>query len=393
MDPARKLNIAMVCDPVTDYTAGVFVTTQRLSLLLQERGHKVIFIAAKSKLSPKKIDDYHGIKVYRFFGILLPKTEGRWYNAFPTIGQLKKVFEEEKIDVVHIMLPTPMAFIAIKAAQSLGIKVVAHSHAQAENVFLHVPKILGRDLLSKLYEKYMAWIYNHAEKLIFPSEFAKQLLWKPGMKPSIVISNGVNLKHYRKMEVGNFFERFNLPRDAFHILYVGRLHPEKEVDVLLKALEEVKDKYPSINAMIVGGGHMEGWLQKLARKLKLEKEARFLGMVSDEDKILAYSACDVFVLPSIAELEGMVVLEAMACGKPVIIANAPMSAARFFVKGNGLLFKAGDPGDLALQILTLIQNSKLRGEMGEMSLKDVKDYDIERSVSKLEELYYSVLGQ
>jgi len=106
---------------------------------------------------------------------------------------------------------------------------------------------------------------------------------------------------------------------------------------------------------------------------------------------LAYNASDIFVLPSIAELEGMAVLEAMACGKPIIIANSKESASRFFVEDNGFLFETLNHKDLAEQVLKLITDADLRRKMGKVSLEKVKNYDINKSVELLEEVYYSAL--
>jgi glycosyltransferase involved in cell wall biosynthesis len=94
----------------------------------------------------------------------------------------------------------------------------------------------------------------------------------------------------------------------------------------------------------------------------------------------------------LAELEGMVILEAMACEKPIIVSDSQMSASRFFVDGNGLLFKTLDYKDLARQALKLITNPDLRKTMGETSLRKSKEYDIHKSVNKLEEVYNSVLN-
>jgi len=129
----------------------------------------------------------------------------------------------------------------------------------------------------------------------------------------------------------------------------------------------------------------------LAESLGVNKHITFLGIVSEEDKILAFNASDIFILPSLAELEGMVVLEAMACGKPIIISDAEMSASRFFVDGNGLLFKTLDPESLAEQALKIITDADLRKKMGEASLEKIKNYDINRSVEMLEEVYYKAL--
>ena len=183
----QKLNIAMICDPIGSNKSGVVVSTLRFGKLLKERGHHVIFIGAKSK--EHKEDSYHnGIKTYRYRSLPIPKSNG-WNLAFPTIKELKKVFQEEKINVVHIILPMSGAIVAIKAARALNIKIVAHSHSQPENLFMDMPTII-RPTLDNLWNKYLIWLYSKAESLIYPTEMAQSLLKKLDKKntSSIVIS-------------------------------------------------------------------------------------------------------------------------------------------------------------------------------------------------------------
>jgi|SRR3989344_50229 len=388
--PKQKLNIAMVCDPIGNNKSGVVVSTLRFGKLLKERGHHVIFIGAKSK--EHKENNYHEeIKTYRYRSLPVPRSGG-WNLAFPTVKELKRVFQEEKINVVHILLPMSGTIVAVKAAKALNIKIVAHSHSQPENLFMDMPKII-QPILSNLWNKYLTWIYGKSEVLIYPTEMAYSLLQKLNSKnhPSVVISNGINLKEFQPVAIGNFHERFNIPDDKIKLLFVGRLFPEKSVDTLIKAIPHIIKKHSNTHAMIVGAGHLRQKLEKLANILGVYKNITFLGLVSEEDKILAYNASDIFVLPSLAELEGIVVLEAMACGKPIIVSDAEMSASRYFVNGNGFLFKKQNHEDLAEEVLKLITDDNLRKKLGEVSLEKIKNYDINQSVTRLEEVYYSTL--
>lgn len=386
----QKINIAMVCDPIGSNKSGVVVSTLRFGKLLKERGHHVIFIGARSK-EHKDHSHHHDIKAYRYRSIPLPKSGG-WHMAFPTIRELKKVFKEEKIDIVHILLPMSGAIVAIKAARALGIKIVAHSHSQPENLFMDMPKFI-RPILDNLWNRYLSWVYGQAELLIYPTDMARGLLEKLNHKkqPSAVVSNGINLGEFKPKEIGDFYDRYKIPVDKIKLLFVGRLFPEKSVDTLIKAIPHIISKYPDTHVMIVGGGHLRDKLEKLTQKLGVEPNVTFLGLVSEEDKILAYNASDIFILPSLAELEGMVVLEAMACGKPVIVSDAEMSASRYFVDSNGFLFKAEDHANLAHQVLRLITDVDLRKKLGQVSLEKSKHYDINKSVKLLEEVYRSTL--
>ncbi len=385
-----KLSIAMICDPIGSNKSGIVVSTLRFAKILKDRGHNVIFIAARSK--EHKGHSYHnGIKAYRFRSIPIPKSGG-WNLAFPTVKELKKIFKEENINIVHIILPMSASIVAIKAARSLNIKMVAHSHSQPENLFTDVPKFI-QPILNNAWNSYLAWTYDKTESLIYPSEMAHTLLEKLSRKnqTSHIISNGIDTNEFKPMPIGDFYKRFNIPEDTTKLLFVGRLFPEKSVDTLIKAAPHIIQKHPHTHIMIVGDGHLRQKLEKLSSDLDVKKSITFLGLVSENDKILAYNASDIFVLPSLAELEGMVVLEAKACGKPIIIADSKMSASRFFVDGNGFLFETKNHIDLAKKTILLIADADLREKMGKVSLEKSKNYDIHRSVDKLEEVYYLTL--
>lgn len=392
MNGKKKLHIAMVCDSVSDCLAGSFVSTLRFAQALKDKGHTIIFISARTSVN-RTHGFYKGIKEHRFPSVLLPKTEGSFYLGFPTVSQLNRIFQEEHIDVVHVFLPTPATIIALKAAKRMGIKIVAHSHAQPENVLLVLPRILSvlHGPLGRLYYKYLAWIYRQAHSIIYPTEFAKNFFPDLHAINHRVISNGVDTTKFKKIAKADAAVRFNVKPTEKNIVYVGRLHPEKSVDTLIKAVPHIISKQPDAHIYIVGAGHQDKLLEGLARKLHIQDYVTFLGKVSDEDLVPAYNLGDIFVLPSLAELEGMAVLEALACGLPVIVANAPSSAARYFVRENGLLFDPGNERDLAKKVITLLENDSLRESMAQTSLAMSKRYDLTKSIELLEEVYYSVI--
>lgn len=381
----------MVCDPISDYKSGVLVSTLRFAERLRNRGHKIIFIAARSPMNPKD-DTLNGFKVYRFPSMLIPKSEKSWYLSFPSKEKIKKILQEEKIDILHTLLQLPSSIISTKAAKTLGIKIISHAHSQPENIFMYMPKYLGRDFFSGIYFKYLSWSHKQAHAVAYPSEFAKKIFFNiSGGDNHVVISNGVDPDEFKKIDAGNFFDKFNLSDKIKKVFYVGRLHPEKCVDTMIKSVPHVIKDQPDAHFFIAGFGHQENELKQLSVKLALEKNITFMGKISEKDKIMAYNACDIFVSPSIAELEGMTTLEAMACGKPIIIANSENSAVTYFVDKNGFLFEPKNEKDLASKIISALSDKDLLNKMGEASYQKSKQYDINESVSKLENLYYSVL--
>ena len=266
----RKLNIALVCDPVGSNKSGVVVSTMRFGKLLQERGHHVIFIAAKNK--EHKANSIHdGIKTYRYRSLPVPKSGG-WNVALPTVKELKKVFTDEKIDIVHVTIPMTGAIMAIKAARALHIKIIAHSHSQPENLFMDAPKFL-QPTLHKAWNGGLAWLYNKAEALIYPSELAHTLLEKLSRKdqPWKFISNGIHTDVFKPLPIGDFYDRYKIPKDSVKLLFVGRLFPEKSVHTLIDAMPHIIKKHPNTHLMLVGAGHLREKLEKQVEKLEVQK--------------------------------------------------------------------------------------------------------------------------
>ncbi len=385
----KKHNIAIVCDSVTGSIAGSFISTVRFSELLRKRGHKVIFITSGKRGTPG-VSYYKGIKTYSFVSILLPKSDGQLLS-FPTVSQVKKILIDEKIDVLHYMTPTISAVVAVKAAKSLGIGLVAHNHTQPENLFLEAPKIVPAKTLNRIFYKYMNWVYGQADVTVCPSKFAARALLKRGGKlKTQVISNGVNRRHFRRINPQAFLKKYKIPAGRKKLIFVGRLHPEKNVDTLITAMPHILKQYKAVQAIIVGFGHLQEPLEKLAKDCGVERNITFCGRVSPEELVMAYSCGDIFVLPSLAELEGMAVLESMCCKNPLLIANSKESASVDLVDGNGFLFAPKDPKDLAKKALILLKNEKLRKKMALKSFENSKSYDILKSVDKLEAIYDSV---
>lgn len=388
----KKLNIAIICDPITHLTAGSIVSTLRFAEHLRERGHKIIFIAAKDK-EKKKISYYEGFKIYRFLSIALPGSKGQYIMSFPRIKRIKQILKEERIDIVHLIDPTISSILGIKAARALKIPVISHSHLQPENMVLQLPKLVQGQKLNNLVYRYVVWMYNKVDAVVCPSKFAERAIKKYDKNLKIyVISNGVNLSKFKKIKNNNFIKKYNLFKKDKRILYVGRLHMEKSVNTLIEVMPFIIKNFKNVCLDIVGAGHLREELEKLATKLGVKNNVKFFGKIPHEELLKAYNSSDIFVLPSIAELEGMVVLEAMACGKPIIISDSKLSASPDFVSNNGFLFKLQNPEDLAKKALILLKNDKLRKKMGNESYKKVKEYDINKSVDKLEKVYYKIIN-
>ncbi len=170
------------------------------------------------------------------------------------------------------------------------------------------------------------------------------------------------------------------------VLFVGRLVPYKGVEFLLRALPDVRAR-----AVIVGDGPLRGALEAMAQTLGIADRVRFAGNAAASELTALYNACDLFVLPSVTKAEafGMVQIEAMSCGKPVICTDLPSGVPWVNQHGvTGLVVPPRDAPALAEAMRTLLADPALRATMGENGRRRVRtEFAPERMVAQTTDLY------
>jgi len=211
----------------------------------------------------------------------------------------------------------------------------------------------------------------------------------------VIIPCGVNLRLFRPLPKDQARALLNLPQEGHILLFVGRLEPIKGVDVLLDALAHLTSESCQAMLLIVGGNTAEEETQRLqgiARCLGLEERTRFLG--AQEQSILPYfyAAADLCVIPSFYESFGMVAIEAMACGRPVVASQ--VGGLQFTVRHGrtGLLVPPGDSLALAEAIEFLLKNPGLRQEMGTAALRVSRRYSWSRVAKEVAAIYAQLVS-
>jgi glycosyltransferase involved in cell wall biosynthesis len=380
----KRLRIAMVCDIAPHQVGGSYISAVRFATILRARGHHVILIGSRPS-GEKPVTAYEGIPYYQFFALPTPGTNRLFYQSFPRKSALRKVLVDERIEIVHVMFPSYSCGVAKKLAKELRLPIVAHVHTQPENIYDPLPRFLKTRFVYNQILRHLVHFVRDARVVICPSELGKSIYL--GVDPSLnikVISNGVDLEAFSH-------DLPTSPTTGHQLLYVARLMPEKGISTLVRAMPSIVAGCPDATLDVVGTGPLMNELVALARTLGVDKHITFHGRVSDEKRLLLYRTCSLFVLPSKVELEGMVVLEAMACRKPILIADAPMSASRFFVQNNGLLCAVDDADDLAKNALAILTDPTTQKAMGEQSRTNAERYDIHVSATTLERVYQSLV--
>jgi len=185
--------------------------------------------------------------------------------------------------------------------------------------------------------------------------------------------------------------KYNIP-DKPIILYTGRVSGEKSIDVLVKSLPYVFKEVDAHFAM-TGEGREKENIVKLVEKLGIKNKASFLGFVPQEDLPFLYNNATLFAIASTAELQSIVLMEALASGLPAVAVNSGALPELVNNEVNGFLFKIGDYKELALKMVMIIRDEKLRNKMRGESLRIIKDHDFHKTVDEYLEAYQFVIEE
>ncbi len=307
---------------------------------------------------------------------------GRMYSM-PLSGRFFREFRREcqSADIVHLHVPFPLGDLAALLFRRRGTLIIWwHSDVIRQRVFARFWAPITRRVLRRA-DRIIVATPNH---LLYTAALAEV------RDKCVVIPFGIDTKRYELTDATRtkavaIRKRYGTPQ----ALFVGRLVYYKGVDVLLRAMVEVNG-----HLLIVGHGAKEAQLKTLMTTLGLEQKVTFLGAVADQNLAAYFHACDVFVLPSTAPSEafGLVQLEAMACGKPVINTRLESGVPWVSVDGEtGLTVSPGEPAPLADAINTLFTDDAKRKLYGRNALARVRAYcDIDVMLQSVLCLYESL---
>jgi glycosyltransferase involved in cell wall biosynthesis len=375
----------LVTDQYPPMVGGVPTVTYELATALARRRHNITVIAPN--YGPHDTYGREGsIFVYRFSSFEWPTYKGQRIPFLPILP-LRYLIKQIDPDVIHIHSAIVLGNLAQILADGLRKSVVVTNHYLPINMArtLDDQSFLGRQV-SNLTYGYLVSFCNRCGYVTAPTRTALNLLTEHGLRvPARALSNGINLRKYfpgpRNEAV---LRRFNLPTDRPLAIHVNRLSEEKRVNIIIDAMTKLQS---NIHLVLVGSGPAMADLQEQSRRLGLEQHISFLGFMHDEDLLPLRQAADFFVIASVADLQSLATMEAMACGLPVIAANAYALPELVHHDVNGFLFQPGDSDELARYIDLLAANSELRARMGAASLKIIAGHESSKVIDEWELLY------
>lgn len=302
------------------------------------------------------------------------------YNAIPKMGfihhlsiykvlkpLIEKLNRERKIDVVNCHWIFPDGVAVHQVCQELGLPLMLTA--------------LGTDLnyyaTLKLRKKNITKALLGADKVSVLSKSMYEKCRSTGVSPQklVIIPNGVDLAKFYIIDRPAARRKINLDETTKMILFVGSLVPVKSVDCLLQAFAHFLNKYKKsdFTLYLVGSGFLLANLKKMAKQLNLSSDVKFVGTVTHSDLLFWMNAADCLCLPSLSEGHPNVMMEALACGTPVV-ASAVGSIPDFINTQNGMTTKPTDPRDIFEKLdaclKTYYDRKKIRGTLQHHDWKD-----------------------
>ncbi|MBL7053627.1 glycosyltransferase family 4 protein [Patescibacteria group bacterium] len=384
------MKIAHIVSTFLPYKGGMGNVCLKEAEAMAKQGHKIIvFTLDKGKRSNTKIDNLNIEYIKPIF---------RYGNT----GFVPNIYKKLKqFDIIHIHWPFiggADVVILWKYISRSKIPVVVQYDMDLVDTGI-------RGVVFNIYNTFFNFLFARiADKIIVNSfDYARHTNIKKYLKKYkekfLQIPHGVDDKRfYPSKKNEELLKKYNIQKQDKVILFVGgldRAHYFKGIGILIKAYQKLILEYKirGVKLLIIGKGDLLVKYKKLANKLNISRNIIFTGSVSDESLPDYYNLSDIFVLASTTRSEsfGLVLLEAMACQKPVIVSNLP--GPRKLVKDNGLVFEINDYKDLARKIKALLKDEIKREYFGEQSLVLVKEkYQWQKINKELGQVYEKIIN-
>ena len=308
--------------------------------------------------------------------------------SLSALYRLTRLAKKNAIDIIHTH-GYRANFYGRLAGVAAVKKCIATVHVSLFD-YLYTPMMKRYGYL--LIEKVFAF---KTKTFLCISEAMERDIHKLGIpkRKTRLIYNGVDMEtFYPRPDQEVYKKRLGIAPEVNLIGTVGRMTPEKGQIYLIQAIGHLLDLDLNVRCLFVGEGPLQNWLMREAEKIGVDHLCEFMGRRLDVERI--YPALDIFVLPSPREPFGLVLLEAMATGVPVIAADSGGPASFIQTDVNGVLVPPENPKALADKITDLLMNEKHRETMGKSGRETIEHrFNIRKTVSSIEDVYYSLAGR
>ncbi len=333
-------------------------------------------------------------KIVRLAGFRVPfDPEDRWVPARRFRAAAANTPDFDHLDLVHIQTPFAAHRAGVDLARRRGVPVVETYHTYFEHYFEHYLPFLPAGLCRRIARRLTRKAARELDRMVVPSTAMRDALGAYGVTtPMSVIPTGFRPGSMGAGDGARFRTRHAIAADRPVLVHVGRIGHEKNLLFLLQAFERVVRTLPSALLIVAGEGPARAELQRAASALGLNGHLLWLGYLDRERELAdCYRGGDAFVFTSKTETQGLVLLEAMALGVPVV-ALAEMGTRDLLLEGRGALVAEDDLDDFAGKCLEVLRDPALRARLASEGPLVAADWSAGRMAERLEGLYDQMLA-
>lgn len=366
---------------------GLELSVLNLCKGLEAAGHKTFVFAPQY---PNWEDKEKNIFRYKSFYF---NHNGIFYAIpVPSLSKIQSVVSDLNLDIIHSHHPFLLGKEALKFSKKIGIPLVFTHHSKYED-YLHYVPFIPNNILKGYVKKAVAGYSNKCDAIIAPSTAIEKMLREREVKSFIkVIPSGIDIENFKKDtgEKNAIRKKYKVDDNDILLITVSRISKEKNMEFLLKAFAEIKKKASNIKFLIVGDGAMKNELEEISKKLCLEKEVIFTGLVPREKIIGLYQTSDIFVFASLTETQGLVAVEAMAAGSPVVAIRA--SGIEDMVDdGKDGILTDNSIDEFSNSVLKVVNDEDLRKRLSAQARIGSEKFSMELWIEKMVRLYGSLI--
>ncbi len=320
--------------------------------------------------------------------------EDRMMGFKAALGLEPALRRERRFDLIHIQTPFVAHYAGVALSKRLGVPRVETYHTFFEEYLHHYVPVVPGAWTRALARRFSRAQCNDLDAVVVPSRAMRDVLCEYGVHvPVEIIPTGIELERLRGGNGAAFRQRHGIPPERPVLVHVGRVAFEKNIDFLLRMLVGVRAEVPAVLLVIAGEGPSSAHLQRLARRLGLERSVLFIGYLDRRDALLdCYCAGDAFVFASRTETQGLVLLEAMALGLPVV-STAVMGTREILDARRGALVPREHEAEFAAQVIDLLRNPALRARLAREAQDYASEWSAPSMAARMLEFYACVLGR
>ena len=310
------MNILMMTNTYIPHVGGVARSVGAFTKELRRLGHRVVVVAPRYEEAQEAEADVIRIPAIQHFN-------GSDFSVvLPIPVFLESRLEDFKPDLVHSHHPFFMGSTAVRVSKKYNVPLVYTHHTMFEEYTHYVPIEFPK---LKTFVVSLATGYaNMSDQVIAPSDSAARILKERGVQTTMaIVPTGIDVGKFEHGYGGKIRASVGIGADAFVVGHVGRLSPEKNPDFLSGAVASFLQKEAAAHFLVVGYGPSRQQMEEFFAERKLSKRVHFLGKLGEEQLGDAYHAMDAFVFASRTETQGLVLVEAMCAGVPVVALDAP----------------------------------------------------------------------